>query len=170
MNKTKENLLERLRSLRTELWAEESEDYRVALLTDTINYIEATPCTFDKNTVVQALACYRCQRCDEDFDFKEYSCRLNYSEAEMFYTHSILDEHDDDTNNEHKIKDLLKLNLEQLEYKVTKEKLEKLYQIYKECQTWNGNQMITGTTDSEVGDFFVDNISAVYEVFGKCPV
>lgn len=50
-------------------------------------------------------------------------------------------------------------------YKVTEDSLDELFQIYEDCQLWDGQRMVTGGTYDEVEDF-VNYSRCVCEVFG----
>lgn len=89
MNTKKEEILKRLKNFR-----EKQDD--ISVITDAIEYIANTPCIHDKATVVQLLACYKCQTCDDDFDPNKEACINAYAEAEFFYERMILDEHDEE--------------------------------------------------------------------------
>lgn len=96
MNYCKENLVKRLDSLHQELICDDADKSIVGLILEAKEYIADTPATYDKATVVQALACYGCRKCSEDFDAKRKRCADRYIDAELFYEHQVLDEHDED--------------------------------------------------------------------------
>ena len=97
MNKMKEMILAGLNKLHEKGGVlNDSDKLTVAFA---IAHIEATPVTYDKNTVVTALACYGCPKnasCTKEFDRLDSGCRKEYEDAEFFYELQILDEHDED--------------------------------------------------------------------------
>lgn len=96
MNYYKEELVSELKSLHQELICDDADESVRGLVLKAKEYIEETPVTYDRATVVQALACYGCQKCTEDFDTKRKRCAERYADAEMFYSLQVLDEHDED--------------------------------------------------------------------------
>ena len=49
-------------------------------------------------------------------------------------------------------------------YDVTESKLDELYEIYEDCQVWEGDKMTTGNSYDEVEDF-VKHSRCVDEIF-----
>lgn len=62
------------------------------------------------------------------------------------------------------LKSIMRDCLEVRGYQVTENKLNELFDIYEDCQLWEDEKMITGTTYDEVEDF-VKHSSCVDEVF-----
>lgn len=95
MNYCKENLVSNLTSLIEELRCDGADREHISLLTDARDYIRELPVIYDKETVIQVIACYRCQKCSEDFDMKKKRCAKHYMDASIMFEQSILDEHDE---------------------------------------------------------------------------
>ncbi len=96
MNNYKEQLISELDSLYQEMICDDADESLRSLVMKTKKYIEKTPVTYDRETVVRAIACYGCQKCTEDFDMKRKRCAERCADADMFYGNQILDEHDED--------------------------------------------------------------------------
>lgn len=62
------------------------------------------------------------------------------------------------------LKDIMRDCLEVRGYQVTENKLNELFDIYEDCQLWEDEKMISGTTYDEVEDF-IKHSSCVDEVF-----
>lgn len=62
------------------------------------------------------------------------------------------------------LKSIMRDCLEIRGYQVTENKLNELFDIYEDCQLWEDEKMITGTTYDEVEDF-IKHSSCVDEVF-----
>ena len=62
------------------------------------------------------------------------------------------------------LKSIMRDCLEIRGYQVTENKLNELFDIYEDCQLWEDEKMITGTTYDEVEDF-IRHSSCVDEVF-----
>ena len=63
-----------------------------------------------------------------------------------------------------KQKEIMKECLETRGYFVTDEKLDELWEIYEDCQEWNGEKMVTGNSYDEIEDF-VKHSSSVDKIF-----
>ena len=68
-----------------------------------------------------------------------------------------------------KQKEIMRDCLEIRGYEVTEDKLNKLYDIYEDCQIWNDEEMLTGNSYDEIEDF-IKHSSAVDEVLNPCPL
>ena len=62
------------------------------------------------------------------------------------------------------LKSIMRDCLEVRGYQVTENKLNELFDIYEDCQLWEDEKMISGTTYDEVEDF-IKHSSCVDEVF-----
>ena len=99
MNKQKEKVIKNLEEIRDKAVKGEILGLEeITQITEAIKYVSCTPCTYDKDTVCQAIACHSCLKCDEDFDKNNQMCRDKFFEAEMLYERMILEEHDEEQN------------------------------------------------------------------------
>lgn len=100
MNYYKEKLVRKLEGLHQELKCDDADKSILNLVLKTKDYIREIPVTYDRETVVKAIACYGCKKCTEDFDMNRKRCAKRYEDADIFYGLQILDEHDEDVISE----------------------------------------------------------------------
>lgn len=100
MNYCKEKLVSGLTSLIDELQCDDACREHISLLVEAREYIRELPVIYDKETVIKLIACYRCQKCSEDFDMNKKRCAERYMDASIMFEQNILDEHDEFIMNE----------------------------------------------------------------------
>ena len=153
MNYIKQDLLERLLGLQDELLSEDAvcKSGLWKIIEDTVRYIQNMPCTYDKKTVVQAIACHACQKCTKDFDIKRKRCKKQYEDAEFLYEQMILDEHDEEDaektfDDVHKTKEDMEALFTSLAMDFVPESFSELVENMpqmsaKEMQVWGNSQI-----------------------------